>query len=136
MFLRLTVGWKRSLKYEVDMRLFQVVHVNKTLQEDSSHLRTFEGITCYKYKILVPILTRTRNDAPRCIQVLFMKCKTYDLRGLIFLHIDVSVHWCILRHVEIPHKQGWKSSSFVIHIKPPFFLTSKRSFTKIDPRLA
>ena len=24
----------------------------------------------------------------------------------------------------------------VIHTKPPFFLTSKRSFTKIDPRLA
>ena len=33
------------------MSLIQVVHVNKTLQEDSSHLRAFEGITCYKYKI-------------------------------------------------------------------------------------
>jgi hypothetical protein len=28
------------------MSLIQVVHVNKTLQEDSSHLRAFEGITC------------------------------------------------------------------------------------------
>jgi hypothetical protein len=55
---------------------------------------------------LVPILTRTRNDAPRCIRVLFMNRKTYDLRGLRFLHVDVSVRCCILQHVEINHKQG------------------------------
>ena len=83
--------------------------------------------------VLVPILKRTRNDAPRCIWVLFMNRKTYDLRGLRFLHVDGSVRCCIPQHVEIAHKQGKKSSSFVIHIKPPFFLTSKRSFTKIDP---
>jgi hypothetical protein len=34
----------------------------------------------YKYIVRVPILTRTRNDAPRCIRVLFMNRKTYDLR--------------------------------------------------------
>jgi hypothetical protein len=88
------------------------------------------------YIVLVPILMRTRNDAPRCIRVLFMNRKTYDLRGLRFLHVDDSVRCCSPQHVEITHKQGKKSSSFVIHIKPPFFLTSKRSFTEIDPRLA
>ena len=56
--------------------------------------------------VRVPILTRTRNDAPRCIRVLFMNRKTYDLRGLRFLHVDVSVRCCILQHVEIAHKQG------------------------------
>jgi hypothetical protein len=86
--------------------------------------------------VLVLILTRTRNDAPRCIRVLFMNCKTYDVRGLRFLHVDGSVRCCIPQHMEITHKQGKKSSSFVIHIKLPFFLMSKRSFTKIDPRLA
>jgi hypothetical protein len=29
-----------------------------------------------------------------------------DLRGLRFLHVDVSVRCCILQHVEITHKQG------------------------------
>ena len=86
--------------------------------------------------VLVPILRWTRKDAPRCIWVLFMNRKTYDLRGLGFLHVDGSVRCCIPKHVEITHKQGKKSSSFVIHTKPPFFLMSKRSFTKIDPRLA
>jgi hypothetical protein len=56
--------------------------------------------------VLVPILTRTRNDAPRCIRVLIKNRKTYDLRGLMFLHIDVSVRCCILQHVEITNKQG------------------------------
>jgi hypothetical protein len=86
--------------------------------------------------VLVPILKRTRNDAPRCIQVLFIDRKTYEVRGLRFLHVDGSVRCCIPQHVEIAHKQGNKSSSFAIHIKLPFFITSKRSFTKIDPRLA
>lgn len=34
------------------MNFNEVVHVNNTLQQDSSHLRTFEGITCHKHKIL------------------------------------------------------------------------------------
>ena len=55
--------------------------------------------------VLVPILTRTRNDAPTFIRVLIKNRKTYDLRGLMFLHVDVSVLWCIL-HVEITNKQG------------------------------
>ena len=60
-----------------------------------------------RFFVLVPILTRTRNDAPRCIQVLFMKRKTYDLRGLRFLHVNnnSSVRCCIPQHVEITHKQ-------------------------------
>ena len=58
------------------------------------------------YIVPVPILTRTRNDAPRCIRVLFMNRKTYDLRGLRFLHVDGSVRCCIPHHVEITHKQG------------------------------
>ena len=63
--------------------------------------------------VLVPILKRTRNDAPRCIWVLFMNRKTYDLRGLRFLHVDGSVRCCIPQHVEIAHKQGKKSSSLL-----------------------
>ena len=43
------------------MSLIQVVHVNKTLQEDSSHLRTFEGIACYNYKILYEEFEDTRG---------------------------------------------------------------------------
>jgi hypothetical protein len=58
------------------------------------------------YIVLVLILTRTRNDATRCIQVLFMKRKTYDLRGLRFLQVNSSVRCCIPQHVEITHKQG------------------------------
>ena len=88
------------------------------------------------HHVLVLILTRTRNNAPRCIRVLFMNRKTYDVRGLRFLHADGSVRSCIPQHVEITHKQGKKSSSLVFHIRPPFFLTSNRLFTKIDPRLA
>ena len=64
------------------------------------------GSVCNVCIVRVPILTRTRNDAPRCIRVLFMNRKTYDLRGLRFLHVDVSVRCCILQHVEIAHKQG------------------------------
>ena len=60
----------------------------------------------HSYIVRLPILTQTKNDAPRCIQVLFMNRKTYDLRGLRFLHVDVSVPCCILQHVEITHKQG------------------------------
>jgi hypothetical protein len=88
------------------------------------------------HHVLVPILTRTRNNASRCIRVLFVNRKTYDVRCLRFLHADGSVRSCIPQHVEITHKQGKKSSSLVFHIRPPFFLTSNRLFTKIDPRLA
>ena len=86
--------------------------------------------------VRVPILTRTRNDAPRCIRVLFINRKTYDVRSLRFVYVDGSVRCYIPQHVENTRKQGKKLSSFFIHIKPPFFLTPKRSLTKIDPRLA
>jgi hypothetical protein len=91
---------------------------------------------CIVSIVRVPILTRTRNDAPRCIRVLFINRKTYDVRSLRFVYVDGSVRCYIPQHVENTRKQGKKLSSFVIHIKPPFFLTSKRSFTKIDPQLA
>jgi NADH:ubiquinone oxidoreductase subunit C len=29
--------------------------------------------------------------------------ETYDLRGLRFLHVDISVRCCIPQHVEIVH---------------------------------
>ena len=138
------------LFYDQTLELFQLCgifsfsfHRHSTLttlglEESIFHisLPTMDSIYTCVYIVLVPILTRTRNDAPRCIQVLFMKHKTYNVRGLRFLHVDGSVRWCIPQHVEITHKQGKKSFSFVIHIKPLFFLTPKRSFTQIDPRLA
>jgi hypothetical protein len=49
-----------------------------------------------------------------------MNRKTYDLRGLRFLHVDGSVRCCIPQHVEITHKKGKKSSSFVIQLNRHF----------------
>ena len=76
-----------------------------TRRENTNNLDQY-FVLDIRHIVLVPILTRTRNDAPRCIQVLFMKRKTYDLRGLRFLHVNSSVRCCIPQHVEITHKQG------------------------------
>jgi hypothetical protein len=46
-----------------------------------------------------------------------MNRKTYDLRGLRFLHVDGSIRCCIPQHVEITHKQGKSVSQMLEHLE-------------------
>ena len=64
-----------------DLYIFENDFINMFGLIHTSHLHRNVNILGQSTGIvLVPILTRTRNDAPRCIQVLFMNRKTYDIK--------------------------------------------------------